>query len=55
MATERMPISAQARSMRTAISPRLAINNFVNTQALRGCVHGGHGEDCARGQPDPLT
>ena len=29
-----MPISEQARTMRTAISPRLATNIFLNTRTL---------------------
>src|SRR5262245_13709778 len=35
-ATVLMPISRQARMMRTAISPRLAMRIFLNIRVLRG-------------------
>lgn len=37
-ATERTPISAQARTMRTAISPRLAISSFLITLSSLGSL-----------------
>src|SRR5512143_489321 len=41
MATVLMPSSLQARMTRNAISPRLAIKTFLNTQWLRYPIEGG--------------